>query len=506
MLDTGSQKCLSMNRREVLSILACCSLGLGSVSSPVRASGDFPHSNWIGYRGGPTHAGSPKISGPSQLNDEKWSMGNSTQQSPTPVLSEGIVYLALKSALSAVDLVEGTSIWTTPLPNQVTLSPTVGTDNVFVTTEDGYLIAIDRESGKQKWKKGISGKPGAPTIADGVVYAANAAGRIFAFQSTTGDLVWRQQLSSSWYEPPEPVGRPTPAVADGKVFVNSYQKVDALRASDGQQIWEYAPEGVGNHPIYAPSVSGSNLCVTFFNEHGVKILSTSTGSVKHDMDLPHSNRLVIRRPAAISEDYVAVVFRDFVGGSPKCILFNVNGERKWAYTAQDDFYRVGGITLTPDHVYFTYNGVGDTGTVLTGLSTESGLKQFVQEFPQQGVPVGPIPVENGLILPAAGVVHLLSNGDMARKVGSTAEERTASQEDNSESGSRSSDPSSTSGTQESRNTPSVSSSSDTSRGFFTNGQNSIFGSISGSVSVTVASLIVTIVSMVLSLFQMARGR
>jgi PQQ-dependent dehydrogenase (methanol/ethanol family) len=79
----------------------------------------------------------------------------------------------------------------------------VWADSVFVGTLDGYLVSIDRATGKENWRVDtIDRKPpytitGAPRIVDGMVFIGNGGadygvrGYISAYDASNGELRWR---------------------------------------------------------------------------------------------------------------------------------------------------------------------------------------------------------------------------------------------------------------------------------------------------------------------------
>jgi outer membrane protein assembly factor BamB len=81
---------------------------------------------------------------------------------------------------------------------------------------DGYLYAVDAETGKEKWRfeTGYDDK-WPPSIADGVVYF-RGKGLLYALDSKTGKEKWRFCLE----EEGDSVSA-SPAIADGVLYLRS---------------------------------------------------------------------------------------------------------------------------------------------------------------------------------------------------------------------------------------------------------------------------------------------
>ena len=52
-------------------------------------------------------------------------------------------------------------------------TPAVSGGVVYIGTDDGYLHALDAQSGQERWKFKTGGFSSAPAISGGVVYVAN---------------------------------------------------------------------------------------------------------------------------------------------------------------------------------------------------------------------------------------------------------------------------------------------------------------------------------------------
>jgi alcohol dehydrogenase (cytochrome c) len=135
--------------------------------------------------------------------------GNET----SPLVLDGVIFLTGPNSATALDARTGRTIWIWKRPlskdfrsvgfGHVNRGPAMLGDQLFVTTLDDYLVALDLKSGAERWvtrvadyKLGYS-MTGAPLAIDGKVVTgvsggeAGVRGFIDAYDARTGKLVWR---------------------------------------------------------------------------------------------------------------------------------------------------------------------------------------------------------------------------------------------------------------------------------------------------------------------------
>ncbi len=190
----------------------------------------------------------------------------------TPLVADGVLYTTGSwSVVYAIDAASGKLLWKydPQVPHAklqqlccdaVNRGVALWGDKVYVGTLDGYLVALDRASGKPVWRT-LTIEPGtaysitgAPRVINGKVLIGNGGaefgvrGYVSAYAAATGELVWR------FYTVP---GNP----ADGFESVameraaKSWHGGDWWTAGGGGTVWDsmaYDPEldlvyiGVGN--------------------------------------------------------------------------------------------------------------------------------------------------------------------------------------------------------------------------------------------------------------------
>jgi len=131
----------------------------------------------------------------------------------SPIVVDGVVYVTGANSAAAIDGRSGRALWqwSRPLPldyvsigfGHTNRGPAVLDDKLFVTTLDGYLVALDLKSGAERWStKAMDYKLGysmtvAPLAIDGKVILgvsggeAGIRGFVDAYDAATGKKAWR---------------------------------------------------------------------------------------------------------------------------------------------------------------------------------------------------------------------------------------------------------------------------------------------------------------------------
>jgi outer membrane protein assembly factor BamB len=158
----------------------------------------------------------------------------------------------------------GGSIWT---------RPAIYGDLVIFGSNDGFLYALDKNSGLEKWKFLTGGiVVSSPVVSDGVVYFGSFDKKFYALDARTGEKLWEFLTG----------GRipGTAAVVDGRVYFGSEDGKLYCLTPDGRKEWEFRTGGlvmgtptVLNGRIYVGSCDKHFYCI----ESGRKVWSFLTG-------------------------------------------------------------------------------------------------------------------------------------------------------------------------------------------------------------------------------------
>ncbi|MFQ5732439.1 MAG: PQQ-binding-like beta-propeller repeat protein [Planctomycetaceae bacterium] len=151
------------------------------------------------------------------------------------------------------DFSKANTVWRTPLlPGNST--PCVAGDAIFLTNWDKAkkqlaTVALDRDTGKLRWKRRCPAKRIEPFHPVGSPASSSCAcdgERVYAFFGSYGMLCYDLEGNLKWKKPMGPFqdefgASSSPVPADGKVFLNEDHDTDsfvvALDAKTGKQLW-----------------------------------------------------------------------------------------------------------------------------------------------------------------------------------------------------------------------------------------------------------------------------
>jgi parallel beta-helix repeat protein len=120
--------------------------------------------------------------------------------------------------------------WKFQTGGPVTESPAVADVIVFVSSTDGYLYAVNAESGSKLWSVQLGSGISSPAIASGKVFVTCRPGEIVALDMYSGTQVWRQPLG-------EEAGFGSPLVVGSRVFANGNQTVHVFNTEVGANLY-----------------------------------------------------------------------------------------------------------------------------------------------------------------------------------------------------------------------------------------------------------------------------
>ena len=142
-------------------------------------------------------------------------MGGTRALQMTPIVVDGVMYVAAVNEARALDARTGRQIWQFVRPQTPGLVPTgdpaaginrgvaVLGHRVFLQTDHAHLLALDRLTGRLQWDVEMAdyrlnyGSTGAPLIVNDLVIAGMSAGDegvrgfLDAYRASTGERVWR---------------------------------------------------------------------------------------------------------------------------------------------------------------------------------------------------------------------------------------------------------------------------------------------------------------------------
>jgi len=199
-------------------------------------------------------------------------------------------------------------------------SPLVTADSVYAGDEDGVFHAIDRKTGKQRWKVVTGGEIySSANVSDGRILFGSYDNSLYCVDEKTGNVNWKF--------PTEGYVHCAPAVADGHTFIAGCD--EHLRVIDIKTGKEAADIPLETYLIASPAVIGNLLYVGTYASEVVavdwKAKEVKWRYVAGDGEFPfHSS-------AAVTEKAIVV------GGRDKQVhaVDRMTGKKLWTFPTRN---------------------------------------------------------------------------------------------------------------------------------------------------------------------------
>jgi len=222
-------------------------------------------------------------------------------------------------------LLPATAAWTAPLPAPASAPGALDAWHVYVPLEDGRLLAVDRETGLERWMH-AGPPPAAKPLAAGALIFVPAGGDLVALDAETGRERWRVR------------GAGRPLVADGGLLLATSppDEITALDAASGETRW--------NRPIVDAPLQGSAAAdgrfVVSLEDGRLLALAADDGAIVWQRQLPG-----VPGPVAAGGGRVTV-------GSTDNVLYTFDGRTGallFRWRAGGD---VVGAAVGPERIYY----------------------------------------------------------------------------------------------------------------------------------------------------------
>ncbi len=264
-------------------------------------------------------------------------------------------------------------------------SPAVADGVVYIGSMDGYLYAIDQETGKEKWKfKSRMAIASSPAVADGLLYFVSSVGALGALDIATGKSKWvlpveyerkfeaknlhgypsaAQTIPDAW-----DLFTSSPAVANGKVYFGSGDgNVYAADAKTGVLQWKFATQDV----VHAsPAIVGSVVYIGSWDSNLYAIDAESgqeRWSLKTGEDPTIHNQVGFQSSPAVVDGTVYVGCRD----AHVYAVDALTGKKKWDYPTSKSWV-IGTPAVRDGSVYV---GTSDSARFMA-LDARTGRLRF----------------------------------------------------------------------------------------------------------------------------------
>jgi eukaryotic-like serine/threonine-protein kinase len=295
----------------------------------------------------------------------------------TPAVFNGSLYFGCGDGyLYALDCQSGVERWKFKTGGAVYSSPAVSEATVYFSSRDGYLYALQTTNGKVTWKFKMGADLGkenywdnylsSPVIVDKTLFIGSGDGFLYALNISTGKVIWKYDAGARI--------RTTPAVFQNHVVfgTNSGMVLD-VNSNTGKLQWKFATDGASNtfesknndrKSIYcSPSIS-NGIVVTGGRDAIIYALDLNTGKEKWRND--HKGPWILS--TAVKDGVV------FVGCGSDLLLqaLDLNtGVEKWRFKAPSAIFS--SITLAGDMLYF--NDINFSGN-LHALNINNGIEKW----------------------------------------------------------------------------------------------------------------------------------
>ena len=209
----------------------------------------------------------------------------------SPAYSNGLVLAGAGDGyLYAVDAASGKVRWRLKTGGRIRSSPAVARGSVFVGSADGRFYAADLATGRERWHFDTEGYrlesakfgfdrrtiQSSPVVAGDLVLFGARDGFLYALDSETGSQRWRYDYKVSWINA-------SPAVSDGVVYVGTSDAhfVQALDLATGAERWRFEAKGI----VWSSAAVAGDAVVVGEGGGLLHVLDRATGKERWQLTL-----------------------------------------------------------------------------------------------------------------------------------------------------------------------------------------------------------------------------
>ncbi len=320
----------------------------------------------------------------------------------SPAEHQNVVYMADRNGIvEALSLENGKTLWHTDVRSDSSFWPWQDETSaklsggilqaygkLYIGSEHGEVIALDRESGEVVWRKAVPGEAlSRPAAGDGLVFVNLGSGKLLALHPDTGEERWRfeQEVPALTLR-----GLSSPTVANGGVLVGEESgKLAVLISDSGFTAWKAdiaVPKGASEFERLVdvdtqPIVSGALVYTIAYNGN-LAAVDIRSGN------LVWKREYSSYREFAVDGQDIYVVDSDGVVYA----LDKNSGIERWSQPALRGWY------LTGPAVAGGYIAVGDQEGNLHWLDRSSGQLVARHEFDSSGIYIEPLVIGDTLLV------------------------------------------------------------------------------------------------------------
>ncbi len=320
----------------------------------------------------------------------QWTYQTGGQVIGTCALSESSLFVGSTDGyLYALDKQSGALQWKFDGKNEIRSTPAIDETTVFFHTVAGDLYALDTHTGGLQWQTSLKGETmvdvwdyyqSSPVIHHNLLIVGSGNGQVYGLNKETGKEVWTFRTGG--------VVHTDPLVYDDKVYIGSFDgHLYALDSATGTALWSF--KTVGNR--YFPQGAIQNAPTLFegmilfgSRDFNLYAINAQTGTGTWNWMEPGS--WVIATPTISATDSLL-----FVGTSDSHAFYCTSawdGSIKWKINLNMRVY--GKEVLYKDDVLFgCFNGIlyaanQQTGNITWTFQTENSLKNHSIVYNEDG--------------------------------------------------------------------------------------------------------------------------
>ena len=328
--------------------------------------GHASFANWASFRGNPqlTGVSDSELSENLQL---LWTFQAGDMIESTAAVVDGTVYIgALDGFLYAIDAETGKKRWTYQASGSTKASPSVDSGVIYFGDSEGVFHAVDTTTQQMKWQFKTEGEIiSSATFVDDRVLFGSYDGFLYCLNRENGELIWKCETEGYVHGTPGIWTQTTKETGDVQNFTivtgcDSYLRV--LNINDGTQIQQV---DLGAYVGASPAISENYV---YCGTYGSEILAVNLDTAEIAWRYRHpKRRFPFFASAALTEGVV------IIGGRDKMVhaLSPETGESLWTYTTKS---RIESSAV----IVGTRAFLGTTGGMLIALDVSTG--ESVWEF------------------------------------------------------------------------------------------------------------------------------
>jgi outer membrane protein assembly factor BamB len=283
----------------------------------------------------------------------------------------------------------------------VGLRPAGDGNRIYAASQDGKVVAIDPDSGKQRWKSDLDIELSAgPAVNEGMVAVASKDGYVILLDSDAGTEQWRTYVGGETLA--------QPLIHDDTLIIQTIDnRLISLALFDGRQRWEseQSMPALTMRGASSPALIGSSVIAGFDNGRLIAF-NLDTGDVEWDsmLSLP-TGRSDLDRLADI-DGAIAVVGQDIYAAGYQGRVASIAAESgQMLWSREISTYE--GVAADWNSVYT----VKDDGEIVA-LTRGNGAELWRNDDLLRRDPTLPVPFHTAVVVgDFEGYLHFFSGID-----------------------------------------------------------------------------------------------